>query len=302
LTSFPQAPFPSSAGPERPGAWTRTDRKHLVIWALIGFSAPVPFLFALHHWFPASDSVIALRTELPSKLISAFFAALATWIASRMEKRPMADYGIPMGQAFGGRFWEGSVWGFAMLSAVLFVLRLTGEFRIDGVALSRSEILPFALGWALAFLGVSITEEFAFRGYLLFTAARRRRFWPSAVVLSLVFAAAHIPNHGETALGILHVFGVGLFLCFTLRRTGSLWFALGFHAAWDWAETFFYGTADSGLLGQGHLLNASMRGAHWLTGGSAGPEGSVVATLLLLLFGLLVHFRFPRAIYPDRPV
>jgi len=79
-------------------------------------------------------------------------------------------------------------------------------------------------------------------------------------------------------------------------------FAVGFHTAWDWAETFFYGTPDSGLLGAGRLLNTSFHGPNWLTGGSAGPEGSIITIFILLLCALLIHFRFPKAVYPDRPV
>jgi uncharacterized protein len=86
-----------------------------------------------------------------------------------------------------------------------------------------------------------------------------------------------------------------------IRRTGTLWFAVGYHAAWDWAETFFYGTPDSGLLGAGRFLNSSSHGPNWLTGGSAGPEGSVFAFLVLVLCALLIHLRFPNANYPDRP-
>ncbi|MGC1969086.1 MAG: hypothetical protein WA673_21675, partial [Candidatus Acidiferrales bacterium] len=79
------------------------------------------------------------------------------------------------------------------------------------------------------------------------------------------------------------------------------WFAVGFHAAWDWAETFFYGTPDSGLVGVGHYLNTSVNGSKWITGGSAGPEGSVIAFFVILICAGLVHLRFPRVIYPDRP-
>jgi hypothetical protein len=86
-----------------------------------------------------------------------------------------------------------------------------------------------------------------------------------------------------------------------IRRTGTLWFALGYHAAWDWAETFFYGTPDSGLIGVGHFLNTSYHGPTWLTGGSAGPEGSMFTFLVLCLCAFLIHLRFPNAIYPDRP-
>jgi membrane protease YdiL (CAAX protease family) len=100
----------------------------------------------------------------------------------------------------------------------------------------------------------------------------------------------------------VQVVATGLLFCLMIRRTGNLWFAIGFHAAWDWAETFFYGTPDSGLLGVGRFLNSSVHGPNWLTGGSAGPEGSVFAILILLLCALLINCRFPTARYPDRPV
>jgi membrane protease YdiL (CAAX protease family) len=150
-------------------------------------------------------------------------------------------------------------------------------------------------------LAVSISEELAFRGYWLFTFARRLRFWPAALFTSAIFGVAHLGNPGENFLGILQVVVTGLLFCLMIRRTGTLWFALGFHAAWDWAETFFYGTPDSGLIGVGHYLNTSSHGPNWLTGGSAGPEGSIFAFLVLFLCALLIHLRFPNAIYPDRP-
>ena len=128
------------------------------------------------------------------------------------------------------------------------------------------------------------------------------RFWSAAFFISVVFGAAHLDNQGESALGILLVVTIGLVFCLTVRRTRKLWFAVGFHAAWDWAETFFYGTPDSGLVGVGRLLNTSVQGPNWLTGGPAGPEGSVIAIFVLLLFALLIHFRFPKVIYPDRPL
>ena len=133
-------------------------------------------------------------------------------------------------------------------------------------------------------------------------AGRRLRFWPAALILSGLFGFAHIFNPGENAFGIIQVVQIGLIFCLILRRTGNLWFAIGFHAAWDWAETFFYGTPDSGMLGVGRFLNTSVQGPNWLTGGSAGPEGSVIAFLVLLLFALIIHLRFPNAVYPDRPV
>jgi uncharacterized protein len=292
----------SAADTPQPTVSGWTERQRLLLWVVIGFLPSGLLVWALHRPLSPSVSEITLRSEFPIKAISAFFVVLATWIVSRMEKRPLSDYGIPPGQMLGRRFWEGSLWGFAALSAMLLMIRWSGDFEIDSVSLFGDAAFRYAFGWAAVFLGVAITEEFAFRGYWLFVTSRRLRFWRAAVFLSLVFAFAHIPNHGENALGILQVFAIGMLFCLTIRRTGNLWFAVGFHAAWDWAETFFYGTADSGLLGQGHYLNTSVHGANWITGGSAGPEGSIFALVVLLLCALLLHFRFPRATYPDRPV
>ena len=292
---------PSAPGFEPPRRWGRTERNRLLIWVAIAFILPGVLVSALHLQGKLSDAVFSIRSELPVKALLAFFVALATWIVSRMEKRPLSDYGIPPRGIFGLRFLEGALWGFAMLSAIVLVLRVTGHFQIDSVALAGRALWRYALGWGAVFLAVAVHEEFAFRGYWLFAFARLRGFWRAALITSVIFGAAHLFNPGENVLGILQVVGIGLLFCLMIRRTGTLWFALGFHAAWDWAETFFYGTPDSGLLGVGRYLNTSVQGPKWLTGGSAGPEGSVIAFLVILLCALLVHLRFPKAVYPDRP-
>ena len=143
------------------------------------------------------------------------------------------------------------------------------------------------------FVLVAVIEEFLLRGYTQFTLARGIGFWPAAVVLSALFAYAHLRNPGETPLGILTVALIGLFWCFTLQRTGSLWFALGLHASWDWAESYFYGVPDSGGMSPGHLLNSSSQGPAWLSGGSVGPEGSVLVFAVIALMFVVFHFTFP---------
>ncbi len=287
------AGFPATVSGPRPNTG-----KTILTWVAISFVVPALFALLFHKKLEPNSAILSLTGELPMKLIAAFFVMLGTWVVARMESRPLADYGVPPQKAFGARFWEGCVWGFAMLSAVVLIIRLTGHFEINSVALTGSaEILKYAVGWAIVFWGVAINEEFIFRGYLLFLYTRGMTFWQSALILSALFGAAHLGNPNENVFGILQVVVVGLIFCLTIRRTGTLWLAVGFHAAWDWAQTFFYGTADSGLMGQGHLLNSSSEGPKWITGGGAGPEGSVIALAVLLLFALLVHLRFPNALY-----
>jgi len=54
----------------------------------------------------------------------------------------------------------------------------------------------------------------------------------------MAFGGIHFWNPGENWIGLSGAALIGLFFCLTLRRTGNLWFAVGFHAAWDWGESF----------------------------------------------------------------
>jgi uncharacterized protein len=122
-------------------------------------------------------------------------------------------------------------------------------------------------------------------------------FWQAAWVTSTAFGAYHTGNTGETAMGIFTASFIGFIFCVSVRLTGSAWWAIGCHAAWDWAETFFYGTADSGFATKGHLLTTTPQGNALWSGGAAGPEGSllIVPVTLALLGALLTIYGRRRA-------
>jgi membrane protease YdiL (CAAX protease family) len=111
-------------------------------------------------------------------------------------------------------------------------------------------------------------------------------YWPAAILLSILFGAAHASNPGESKFGLLSVVCFALLFSFILRRTGNLWWLVGFHAGWDWGQTFFYGVADSGFVPYHNLLNSTFSGPQWLTGGSVGPEASIFTPIILLLIGI----------------
>jgi membrane protease YdiL (CAAX protease family) len=122
----------------------------------------------------------------------------------------------------------------------------------------------------------------------------RNAFWQAAWVTSTFFGFLHTTNNGEDPIGIFSAAAIGFVFCVSIWVTGSVWWAIGCHAAWDWAESFFYGTADSGMVAKGHLLTTSPAGNIFWSGGTDGPEGSVLvlaAILLLLLLVLLVYGR-----------
>jgi CAAX protease family protein len=214
------------------------------------------------------------------RMISVLLPAV---VMAAIEKRPFGAYGLPARGAFGKAFWMGIVWGILAITALMLAIGAVGDFSLGRLALHGLRILKFAAFWGLFFLIVGFFEEFLLRGYCQFTLTTGIGFWPAALLLSIVFAGMHLGNPGETWMGLLAVAAIGLFFCLTLRRTGSLWFAVGFHASWDWGESYLYSVPDSGGMSPGHLLKSSFHGSHWLTGGSVGPEGSVMLFVVIAL-------------------
>lgn len=119
-------------------------------------------------------------------------------------------------------------------------------------------------------------------------------YWYAAWVTSTLFGFVHVRNPGEAWIGIFSAAFIGFVFCVSIRITGSAWWAIGCHAAWDWGETFFYGTADSGMRPHGSYLTSTPTGNPLWSGGSVGPEGSVLVlgAILLLLIMLFSYARF----------
>lgn len=249
---------------------------------------------------PQAGQPFTPRLVLEGDGLTLFCLLLAAWIMSRLEGKTFRDYGLPVRGAFGIRFWLGVVLGLAALTVLLIAIRLGQGFYFGRLALGARGIFYYGIMWAVGFIVVGLTEEFLFRGYALATLAEGIGFWPAAILLSIGFGAIHLLNPGENHVGALSVAATGLVFCFILRRTGSLWFAVGVHAGWDYAESFVYSVPDSGLLARGHLLNSFFpRNAPvWITGGSVGPEASVFAFIILGVLCWIVHRMFPTAQFP----
>jgi uncharacterized protein len=237
-----------------------------------------------------------LWSEMLEKLGDFIAALIPAIVLARVERRPWGAYGLPLRPTIVQRFGAGMLWGFMAISLLMGTLSGLHCFAFGHIVLHGVRIARFAAFWAVMFLLVGLFEDFLLRGYSQFTLARGIGFWPAALALSCTFGLAHLGNGGEQWPGILAAAFIGLFFCLTLRRTGNLWFAVGFHAAWDWGETFFYSVPDSGMVSPGHLLSSSLRGPQWLSGGSVGPEGSVLCFVVIALVWISFHRIYPRRV------
>jgi uncharacterized protein len=232
----------------------------------------------------SSPAVVSPGFVLLNELPQFLAVLLATFVMSRIEQRSMGMYGLPLRKPALSKFATGFLlWGFLPLTLLLLLMRALGVFYFGEAGLHPLEALRWGALWSMAFLLVGLLEEYLFRGYALTTLAEGIGFWPAALILAAVFGYAHMGNSGETRVGIVDVCLFAIFAAATLRLTGNLWLAVGAHAGWDWGESFFYGVNDSGAPAPGHLLNSHVQGPTWLSGGSVGPEGSVLSSLLLVL-------------------
>ena len=237
---------------------------------------------------------------------------VATWIMSRIEKRPNSIYGLGGPRAV-PLFFSGLAWGVTCLSLLVFTLWRIGFLVIDGRLLFGAEALRYGVIWLLGFLMVGLLEEYINRGYTLFTLSRgfaglylwmfKMRhskafgFWTAAFLLSILFGLGHKQNPGESPIGLLSAGFAGVVFSLSLWRTGSLWWAIGFHTSWDWAQSFLYGVPDSGLMVQHHFLATHAHGTPLMSGGATGPEGSVFVLAVLPLVSCIVLFTLPRTSY-----
>ena len=274
----------------------------LAIYLVCGFfTAYFAFWMGASFFREPVRGAAALWQEMYGQAALVVAAIAPAFLMAHLEERRVDEYGLPRRRAFGKMFWVGAAWGLAAISVLMIGLRGLHAFYFGHPVLHGGRVLRFALFWVVYFVLVGLFEEFLLRGYTLYTVSRGIGFWPAALLLSCAFGAIHFRNPGESWIGLAAATGIGIFFCLTLRRTGDLWFAVGFHAFWDWGQTYLYSVPDSGTMEPGHLMRPSFAGPDWLSGGSAGPEGSVLVFVVIAALCVVFAWRYPVVRYEAGP-
>ena len=216
-------------------------------------------LSVIHHGHKAGTSAMTPVATLTAEGVMAAIAVVATLLTALIERRSLVRLGFGLKNAL-PRLVQGLVVGVLAMAGLVGILSLCHAITFGGFALHGADMWRYGAEWGAAFLLVGVFEELTFRGYVQQTLARGLNFRWSALILGGLFILAHAFNPGESPIGLLMVFIAGLVLSYSIWRTGTLWWAIGFHAAWDWMQSFTLGVADSGYPAVDALMTSKPAG------------------------------------------
>ena len=142
---------------------------------------------------------------------------------------------------------------------------------------------PRIASWlAVMFLCGALAEELMFRGFPMRRLADVIGPLPAMLVLSLGFAAAHLANPSVSAVGIINIALAGIWLSFAFFSAGGMALAWGLHFGWNAGLALAFDAPVSGYMFRVPAVEYSP-GAHaWVDGGTFGPEGGIVGTIVLI--------------------
>ena len=259
------------------------------------FVVEEPLAQILARQFAINPRELSAPALLIGEFVFCLSVFLVTGIFALAERRRIDSYGVPIEQAFRKFFWKGMLAGLLVVLFVACGMILSGAMVLHGLALHGSDLARLTL---LSFVGnilIGLSEEYTFRGYALQALWRGAGFWPAALITTAIFAGDHLEKPGENAMDIGMIFFLGLILCLSIRKTGSLWWAVGWHAGFDFGQLFLIGTRNGGQTPVGRLFNVTFPGPTWLNGGELGTEASIfmVPAAIAILIYVMWFLRSP---------
>lgn len=218
-----------------------------------------------------------------AELLSIATVLFAYWAYVRLvERRPVTELGL---KGAGPEFGKGSLLGTLLFSATIGVIALAGGYRVAGVNGLWALWIPFVMSISAGFV-----EEVITRGVIFRIVEDGMGSWFALILSSAFFGFAHTLNPGATVFSSVAIaIEAGLLLGLAFMYTRRLWFPMGLHFAWNFAQGGLFGVPISGLAVDG-LLRGELSGSPRLTGGSFGPEASFVAVIICPLAAVTLGY------------
>jgi uncharacterized protein len=195
-----------------------------------------------------------------------------------VERRPVPEL---LSKGFFKEAAAGAVIGLGLFGLVIGILFLLGIYSINGTN-ALSVVVPTL---TTAFM-VGITEELLIRAVAFRILEDWLGSWLALVITAVLFGLMHLPNPQATVVSSTAIaLEAGVMLAAAYMVTRRVWLAIGIHIAWNFAQSGIFGVATSGVKSAGYL-QGNLNGATILSGGTFGPEASIVAVVVCFAAGL----------------
>ena len=270
-----------------PGRWFFVDGQLRPVWRCFLSVVLMFFAVAISNTVVAGAfRLVGVQPSLPTSLLFSVMAMLVAVLGvfklmtAVFEHRPLAS----MGLAFHSRWWTELGYGLAFGTAMMACVGCL-EWALGLASFTVSSNHLFSTGsYRFLFLAVAATnEEVAFRGYPFQRLVESITPVGAVALTSALFGLAHLGNPHPTWISTANTMLAGIFLAVAYLRTRALWMPIGAHFTWNYVQGFVLGLPVSGIHFERSILQAQVKGADWLTGGSYGPEGGLLVTLVVVV-------------------
>jgi membrane protease YdiL (CAAX protease family) len=220
--------------------------------------------------------------------VTVFFVVFFLWLWIRFfEKRPLKTIGLTGKNAF-KKYLLGFLTGIIMMSGVIGLMKIFGSISNVKVPVSLSaDNLTVVILFLIAYIIQGANEEILSRGWQFQVIGARYKPWIGAIISSIIFVLLHGFNDGISIISGFNLFLFAFLLILFVLRDNSIWAACGWHSSWNWSMENIFGMNVSGTKSIGSILNFSVKGPDYLSGADFGPEGSILATFILMT-GILI--------------
>ena len=249
-----------------------------IIWGAIWLPIAIPVALLI-HWRPNKPISVKQKLILIASLYP--IAPIIIWLTTKIENTSLANYGLNWQPNIFLSFTIGLGLGIISLTIVFILESLLGFIQWQW--LNSQLLLPVILPILILGMGIAITEELVFRGFILNQLEIDYTYWLAATISSLIFALLHLiwsPKETLPQLPGLWLMGMVLVGARLVDR-GSLGLAIGLHAGW----IFSLSCVDSS-----ELITYTDKNKAWLTGINQQPLAGLVGIVSLLLTALILWF------------
>ncbi len=225
-----------------------------------------------------------------------FFAYLgitiATWFTLRViDRRPFISVGLQVNKNSVKELGQGTILGFGMMSLIFIAEYSTGMVRIEFFEFTGIEFAQTLAFSVFTYTVVGYGEELLFRGYILQSFAEGTNKLIAMLTISILFGFAHSQNPNVTPFSIANIVLAGIWLTVAYYKTNALWLPIGLHFSWNFTQGFIFSFPVSGTTSLHQQIGtATQSGPDWITGGTFGPEGGALATIIIVAGTAFIYF------------